>query len=74
MLLLLEHSQVPIICLVMGFQSDLTPPITSTFHLDPQLQKLSKASCIIGGNNPEDEAIIVTTDFSIVKMQQLLFH
>lgn len=65
MLLLREHSQGLAIYLVMGFQSDLIPPITSSSHLDPQLEKLSKASCIIGGNIPEDEVIIVTTDFPL---------
>lgn len=58
--------------LVLGFQSDVIPPITSGSHLDPQLQKLSITSCIIRGNSPEDEAVIVTADFSIVKMQQFL--
>lgn len=57
---------------VVGFRSGASPLITSGSHLGPQLRKLSTTSCLIGGNSPEDAAVIVTADFSIVKMQQFL--
>lgn len=45
----------------------LVPLLTCRAHLEPQVQKLSRASCIVGGHLPEGEAVIATADFSVVK-------